>query len=239
MSEEVFVGQGSGPVTAADVAAAVDQIAGGDPAATNAGAIRAHLGRGSPNTIQKHLNGLREAVRSAAHVVDVDDLPSMPLDEMQAVWRAAATAALKLTYARMAKLQQQRDDAHARLDLAESDLSAAQTEIDRLLESSRLAEDRATTVQAEAQRASADAAAALAEKEKLLVEKDERIKELERAQELDRIKSQAENSTLERIISQHAADLARLHESHKQAASDYAQQIAVLAAELAQLKSRA
>ena len=74
-----------GPVTLEDVRATLN---GTDPTATNAGALRKLLGRGSNATIQKHLDTLR-----AESVVPVADLtgaaPDAPKELTQAIWQSA------------------------------------------------------------------------------------------------------------------------------------------------------
>ena len=117
------------PVTFEDVRDAIQSIAGGDPNATNAGAIRKALGeRGSLATIQRHLGPLREQVAAATAVPDVLVVPPPPMDEMLMVWRAAYNAAHGRVLARTEVLAHERDAAIKRATAAEADRDAlAQT----------------------------------------------------------------------------------------------------------------
>lgn len=63
----------SATVTLADVQSVVEELADGDPGAIGAGKIREALGRGSMNTIQKLLIGLRDAKRAAEMLPEVEE----------------------------------------------------------------------------------------------------------------------------------------------------------------------
>jgi hypothetical protein len=76
----------AGPVTLDDVRLVLGET---DPHTTNAGKIRAVLGRGGMGTIQKHLDALR-AERAAALIPQESPLmPAAPGEAIAAIWAAA------------------------------------------------------------------------------------------------------------------------------------------------------
>jgi len=76
----------TGRLTEQEIVEAILVVAGAG-LKTNASAVRKHLGRGSNDTIQKVLNRMKEEARSASRIKQNDELPEMPQDEMQALWR--------------------------------------------------------------------------------------------------------------------------------------------------------
>ena len=81
-------------------------------------------GRGSFETIQKHLNTLRaELAAAAAPPVAADQVPVMPADAAQAMWVAAWTAAQVQTLRRTELLAAERDSALLKLETMSQDLA--------------------------------------------------------------------------------------------------------------------
>jgi hypothetical protein len=110
------------PVTLDEVRAAIEGI---NPNATNASAVRKALGRGSNDTIQRHLMTLRnELIAQNAVPADASDVPAMPTDAMQVVWSSAYTTAAAKLATRLAILSTERDNALERLSSAEQDIVA-------------------------------------------------------------------------------------------------------------------
>lgn len=118
--------QNTGPVGFEDVRQALgDQ----DPAATNAGALRKLLGRGSLSTIQKHLDALRaQAVQPAAP--EAGEVPKPPQDLIQGVWAHAWTAAQAMVQTALAAAQAKAEALAHLLGIAQQDAAAAQAEAD-------------------------------------------------------------------------------------------------------------
>lgn len=100
-------------------------LEGTDPNQTNASKVRALLGgRGSFETIQKHLGTLRAEIAAAAlPPVAADQVPALPADAAQAMWVAAWTAAQVQTMARAEKLASERDAALLKLETMGQDLA--------------------------------------------------------------------------------------------------------------------
>ena len=116
----------AGPVTLDDVRAA---LAGTDPSATNASALRKLIGRGSLSTIQRHLDAIRaEGVQPALEVAGA--APDAPRDLIAAVWAHAWTAAQARTAAALAEAQALQAATAAALAVAQADAAAAQAEAD-------------------------------------------------------------------------------------------------------------
>jgi DNA repair exonuclease SbcCD ATPase subunit len=109
-------------VTLDDVRAVLN---GTDLHSTNASKVRTLLGgRGSFETIQKHLNTLRaELAAAAAPPVAADQVPVMPADAAQAMWVAAWTAAQVQTLRRTELLAAERDAALLKLETMSQDLA--------------------------------------------------------------------------------------------------------------------
>ena len=101
--------QATARVTIDDVRAAV---AGTDPNQIGAAKVRNLLGgKGSYETIQKHLNVLREELSIASAPVDPTSMPALPSDAAQAMWVAAWSAASVATMRRTEALSAERDAA--------------------------------------------------------------------------------------------------------------------------------
>lgn len=114
-------------ITIEDVRAA---LADGDPHQTNAARIRATLGRGSMETIQRHLTTLRQqATAAAAATAGADEVPSAP-DALGALWLAAWSAARAHVLGRLDKISAERDAAAGAAEALTADLAALAAELD-------------------------------------------------------------------------------------------------------------
>lgn len=119
-------------ITIDDVRTAIE---GTDPNQTNASKVRALLGRGSFETIQKHLGTLRqELATAAAPPVAADQVPALPADAAQAIWLAAWTAAQVQTMARAEKLAAERDAALLKLEAMGQDVAGFVATVDEQAE---------------------------------------------------------------------------------------------------------
>jgi len=162
-----------------DVRQAVEEIAGGDPRATNSTAIRNHLGRGGSNTVQKILILLREErAREEMPLMPEDGPKPMPQEVDQhfstlkaAVWDAVSAMSEKHVRGRMDSLTAERDIWRGRAEGAETDILAATEEIDRQESDIRMLEEAM-------QKAASEAGASRAALEAVLAEKDGEIEGL-------------------------------------------------------------
>lgn len=111
----------------------VRAVIGTDPNATNASKVRALLGgRGSFETIQRHLGTLRAELAAAAMPPGaVDQVPALPGDAAQAMWVAAWTAAQVQTMARSEKLASERDAALLKLETMGQDVAGLVATVDQ------------------------------------------------------------------------------------------------------------
>jgi chromosome segregation ATPase len=121
------------PVSMEDVQAAVEQVAGGDPNATNASALRSELGKGSMTTIQKLLDKLREDVRKSRQPSDGTQARDMPSDiyrefetAIEALWWRAHDRVEGLLRTRLDAVTSDRDAWRDRAETAERDRAAVQ-----------------------------------------------------------------------------------------------------------------
>lgn len=118
----------TGPITLADVRAA---LADTDPSTTNAGALRAIIGRGSFATVQKHLDAIR-AERAPAVPAAPGAIPAAPADAVAAIWGAAWAHAQAVTLARLERLSAERDAAQALAAAQAQDVAGLASEIDTM-----------------------------------------------------------------------------------------------------------
>lgn len=118
-------------VTIDDVRSAIE---GTDPNQTNASKVRGLLGnRGSFETIQKHLNVLRQEVAdAAAPPTSADQAPAMPAEAAQAMWVTAWNAAQVQTLRRSEKLAAERDAALLQLETMSEDITVLTVSSDEL-----------------------------------------------------------------------------------------------------------
>lgn len=121
-----------GPIAYADVLAHVPTDENGvlQPNATNAGVIRAQLGRGSTSTVQKHLDAIRAELEAAAAPQPAGTTPTAPADAVSAIWHAAWSAAHADMMGRIDRVTVERDQARARVEVLTADRDAATAEAD-------------------------------------------------------------------------------------------------------------
>lgn len=198
--------QNSGFITLEDVKSAIGD---GDPAKTNASAIRASLGRGSFATIQKHLDALR-LQNAPTPPAASGQAPEAPTEAITAIWNAAYTSAQVFTLSRLERLSCERDGLLSQAQAQASDIAALTAQVDAL-EASLAAQSEATVVELQAaqnqvlqartdaqrfllelqearetlERTKAEAASAAA-----LAERDATIERQTLQSELDRVKEQ-------------------------------------------------
>lgn len=149
----------AGPITLEDVRAA---LGGTDPNATNAGKIRKILGRGSFETIQKHLELIRRQ-QAPALPGPLAAPPPPPKDAIEAVWLAAWSASQAATYGRTERLSAERDAALELSGTRASDIAGLTADLDVLLEQVTIAQQHAADLAAKAQADLEAAAQAAAE----------------------------------------------------------------------------
>jgi vacuolar-type H+-ATPase subunit I/STV1 len=118
----------TGPVTLDDVRTAIGD---GDANATNAGALRKLLGRGSQTTIQKHLDAIR-ADLVAPELEAVSAAPDAPKELIQAVWSSAWATAQARSAGALAASQQKTESLTAALATARADAEAAALAVDEM-----------------------------------------------------------------------------------------------------------
>jgi hypothetical protein len=164
--EEVI--ENSGPVTIDDVRKVLSS-AEVDPRKTNSGAVRRMLGRGSMATIQRHLEVLRAELEPKTPALD-GEIPVVPKELADALWRSAWTAAQGQTAQSLAQALLERDEARAALAAAAADLVALTSDADAAV---------AAAVEAKAA-ATAAATAAAAAQDALVAEQAERAAEVKK-----------------------------------------------------------
>jgi chromosome segregation ATPase len=120
--------ENTGRITIEDTIAALDAL-GLAAKDTNAGAIREKIGRGSCQTVQKHLDQLR----TQQSVQATPDAPiEAPKDVLQHLWNAAIADARAHLALRVEKLTAERDEAVQQATQATQDRAAAQEALDSL-----------------------------------------------------------------------------------------------------------
>ena len=121
-----------GPISFADVLACVptDETGVLQADATNAGAIRGQLGRGSTTTVQRHLDAIRAELAAADVPPPAGAAPQAPADAMAAIWAAAWSAAQRDTLARLDRITAERDAARHRVGVLTADRDSAAAEAD-------------------------------------------------------------------------------------------------------------
>ena len=159
-----------GNITLEDVRQAIGDK---DPNQVNAGTLRAILGRGSNQTIQKHLEKIRSELIPAP-LVTTSDAPTAPKELVQSLWSSAWSSAQAQTAGALASTLHKLELTEQQLVTANADCDAAQS-----------AADVAVAVLAEEQEKGKKALEALA------TEKDGLAKALEEA----KAKAEAEAKT--------------------------------------------
>jgi 3-dehydroquinate dehydratase len=121
-----------GPISFADVLACVptDELGALQADATNAGAIRVQLGRGSTTTVQRHLDAIRAELAAADVPLAAGAIPQAPGDAVAAIWAAAWSAAQRDTLARLDRITAERDAARYRVSVLIVDRDAAVLDAD-------------------------------------------------------------------------------------------------------------
>jgi DNA repair exonuclease SbcCD ATPase subunit len=187
--------QASSRVTLEDVRKVLEDT---DPNQTNASKIRARLGgRGSFETIQKHLATLREELATAAAPpVAAHAVPPVPTEAVNQIWVAAWTAAQAATMARAERLANERDAALLKLETTSQDLVELVTNVDEQAEQLVRAAASVAKVQADH----------MADVERLQAEHRETIGKLDEAQRL--VEYSRQDLAKEKAEAQHAAQLA-------------------------------
>lgn len=171
------------PVTLDDVRQALGDT---DPSQTNAGKLRAILGRGGMNTVQRHLDTIRAELRAAAlQPLTASTVPPMPADMAAGFWAQAYAAAETLLRRRLDAVTAERDSLMQAGDAQRADADALASAVDA----------------AEAQAVEAAAAAAAAQQAAGVAE--------QRAQALQQALQAAEQRTQAvQVEAEHAAQLA-------------------------------
>lgn len=219
------------PVTLDDVRAALGDT---DPSATNAGKLRAAIGRGGMGTIQRHLDTIRAELRAAAlQPLTAGTVPPMPADTAAAVaglWAQAYAAAETLLRRRLDAVTAERDALAA--DVAErradalamaDDLDAAEaraTAVAAAAAAEALKAEEATRVAQASTQALAEALQA-AEQRVIAVQADaahaaqlaaaQHAAELQRVEHDRLVERQALQAALDRAGERHAEALSLLH----------------------------
>ena len=138
--------ENTGRITIEDTIAALEAL-GLAAKDTNAGAIREKIGRGSFQTIQKHLDQLR----TQQSVQATPDAPiEAPKDVLQHLWNAAIADARAHLALRVEKLTSERDEAVQQATQATLDRAAAQEALDSLENQHRATVAEAAAAKAEA-----------------------------------------------------------------------------------------
>lgn len=123
----------TGPISISDVLAALGDT---DPAKTNAGALRAILGRGSFATIQKHLDAIRQE-RTPVAAPAPGQTPAAPQEAVAAIWGAAWTQAQVHTLGRLEVVTEERDLLTLTTSQLRNEVAAMASEIDALTEAKK------------------------------------------------------------------------------------------------------
>lgn len=192
---ETTLPSAAGRVTLEDVQNA---LADTDPNATNAGKVRALLGgRGSFETIQKHLKTLREQQAEAAMPPSAPaDVPAVPPEVANQVWQAAWRAAQVQTFQRLEKLATQRDAAIDQLNTMNQDTIGLVAQLD----------EQAVQLDRAAQAVASIQAAHLVDLDKAKAEQAKAAQHAaELAQELERTRKEMAQ---QKTAATHAAELA-------------------------------
>jgi hypothetical protein len=141
-----------GPITFADVLAAIPRGEDGQPlpfaSGVNAGSIRTSLGRGSNQTIQRHLDEIRRQVSALSVPALAGATPPAPSDAVAAIWSAAWSAAQAATLARLDRITAERDSLSTLSAAQAADLEASGAEADALRDAAATAAQATTKAQA-------------------------------------------------------------------------------------------
>lgn len=169
-------------------------IADTNPNETNAARVRSTLGRGSLETIQKHLYTLRQELSAAAMPqASPDAAPAIPAEAAQALWAAAWAAARAQVLARSERLSIERDAALLQAQTQAQDIAGLIATVEQHAGELEQATQALAKAQADhladIEKAKADQAAAAAELERVKTELERVTRES--AAELERVKAAA------------------------------------------------
>ena len=117
----------AGRITLDDVRLALGET---NPNDTNAAKVRAVLGRGSYDTIQRHLGTLRAELAAALQPIAIDSVPPVPGELAQQLWAAAWAAAQVAAHSRTTRLSDERDAAMRRALALEQDVAGLVATVD-------------------------------------------------------------------------------------------------------------
>ncbi|APW45506.1 hypothetical protein RA876_02965 [Rhodoferax antarcticus] len=201
---------------------------------TNAGALRVIIGRGSMQTIQKHLGTLRAELAPAA-AVEPGSVPPAPVDAVQQIWAAAFNIAQSTTLHRIDMLVGLRDAALAVVQTQSQDLTAFAANIDFLTDELSKADSAqlAHLVEIEKSREleQKNANAALEQLEALQKEHDQ-LKHQAQLDERDRLTERlSQQSTIDRLVNQLSEVKSLLHTRNAQTPINVIKQILPLNAD--------
>lgn len=150
----------AGRVTIDDVRTALGDV---NPNTTNASKVRSLLGRGSFETIQKHLETLR-AERAPTAPAQAGATPAAPAETLAAIWSAAWQSAQVQTLGRLEAVTVERDALTAALSTARADVVELAGEVDTLTDDVTIAQSdlevAKTALKAVMDRGTADASSA-------------------------------------------------------------------------------
>lgn len=133
-------------VTLEDVRQQLETL-GLDARKTNASVIQKALGRGGMSTVQKHLDTIRAELDRPVVLAD-GEIPVPPKEALDALWRAAWSAAQLHTSAALATALLERDQARSQLETARADLEVMDMELTTALVLSTNATEQAQAAQA-------------------------------------------------------------------------------------------
>lgn len=184
----------AGPVTLDDVRAALGDT---DPSQTNAGKLRAAVGRGSVSTVQRHLDTIRaERAAAALEPLTAGTVPEPPADVIARLWTAAYSAAETLLRRRLDAVTAERDALMQAGDAQRADADALASAVDAA---------EAQAVEAAAAAAAAQQAAGVAEQRAQALEQALQAAE----QRTQAVQVEAEHAA-QLAAAQHAAELQRV-----------------------------
>lgn len=201
-----------GPVTIEDVRKTLTS-AELDPRKTNSGAVRRMLGRGSMGTIQKHLEALREELMPKA-IELVGDIPAVPKELADALWRSAWTSAQSSTAQALATALLERDHARDALAATAADLNSLATDADTAMTTASEAQAVAKMAleALEATKAAAATSSSIAEKKlaETLLSLDSVASGMNAAHKLETAHAETKIATLQGVIDRLTEQLAEV-----------------------------
>jgi hypothetical protein len=204
-----------GPVTFDDVLTALGET---DPHSTNAGKLRAILGRGGMGTIQKHLDAIRASRAAAQMPQEPGAVPPAPDDAVTTIWTAAYAQAESRVRRRLDFVTADRERLAVLVPTLQADLAEMTA-----------AADRAEAAAADAAEIAQNQGRALAEMTELLSEAQDALQAAQEAHaaELAQVRAQADQAA-RLAASEHAQALQRVE--HDREVERVALQAAISAA---------